>query len=201
LNRLRTLTKTLIAWGPTGVFLLALMDSAGVPLPGGVDALLLVVGAVNPASAFWIGALAIVGSTVGSFFLFWLGHRGGRRYLDRRTATRRAHRLREWYTRYGMLTVFIPALVPIPMPLKVFVLCAGALGIKPIPFVLVILAARIPRYLGLAYLGAQLGTDAPGYLRAHGWHLAGIAAAMFVVLYVLILWRERGLRRRARAEG
>jgi membrane protein YqaA with SNARE-associated domain len=188
---LRTVTKTLIAWGPAGVFLLAILDSSGVPLPGGVDALILVVAALDPPSAYWSATLAIIGSTLGSLFLFWLGFRGGQRFLERRTATVRGQRMLLWYSRYGLLTVFIPALVPIPMPLKLFVLCAGALGVSAMQFMLVILAARIPRYLGLAYLGAELGKDAPGYLRAHGWHLALAAVVLFVFLYLLIRLRNR----------
>lgn len=156
-----------------------------------MDALILVVSALNPPSAYWSATLAIIGSTVGSLFLFWLGRRGGQRYLDKRTETGRAHKARLWYARYGMITVFVPALVPIPMPLKLFVLCSGALGASVMQFTLVMLAARIPRYLGLAYLGAELGKDAPGYLRAHGWHLVLISLALFVLLYLLIRLRGR----------
>ena len=184
---MRSLVNTLISWGPLGVLLLAAVDSSGIPLPAGVDVLLIVLATADPGGAFLSAALAILGSLAGCLFLFYAARKGGQRFLDARTATGRAARFRRWYLRYGLLTIFIPALVPIlPLPLKVFVLCAGALGVRPATFALVVLLARIPRYFGLAYLGAQLGEHSLGYLHDHRWHLAAIAAGLFLSLALLI---------------
>ncbi|MFB3776641.1 MAG: YqaA family protein [Bryobacteraceae bacterium] len=176
----------MIAWGPPGLFLLALVDSAGLPLPAGVDALVITLAAVNPALAATSAALATVGSALGCMVLFYLARKGGERYLDARTRTGKHQKLRAWFHRYGLATVFVSALSPIPLPTKVFVLSAGALGVGPLRFLLVVVAARIPRYFGLAYLGSQLGTDSGAWLRAHGWHMAGGAALLFVLLFLLI---------------
>ena len=35
------------------------------------------------------------------------------------------------FQHYGMLTVFISAISPIPMPMKLFVISSGALGVRP----------------------------------------------------------------------
>jgi membrane protein YqaA with SNARE-associated domain len=183
---LRELTQKLISWGPAGVFLLALLDSAGIPLPGGVDALLIAVAVVQPDSAYGSAALAIIGSIIGSLVLFYLARRGGQKYLDRHTTTGRARRMREWYREYGLLTVFVPALVPIPLPLKLFVICSGALNIGLVPFTLTLLAARIPRYFGLAWLGASLGSGALDYLRQHVWALLALAVLLFLLLIVIV---------------
>jgi len=57
-----------------------------------------------------------------------------------------------------MLTVFIPAVTPVlPLPLKVFVVSAGALKTPFSKFLAVILLARVIRYFGEAYLGILLG--------------------------------------------
>jgi membrane protein DedA with SNARE-associated domain len=53
-------------------------------------------------------------------------------------------------------------------------------------FLLVLSAARIPRYAGLAYLGAQLGENSAPWLRSHVWHMLALAALLFGVLYALI---------------
>ena len=55
MKRLRDLA---VAWGPGGVFLFSVIDSAGVPNPGGTDLLLLAVTIANPASA-WLASGAI----------------------------------------------------------------------------------------------------------------------------------------------
>ena len=192
---MRELTQKLISWGPAGVFLLAVLDSAGIPLPGGVDALLIAVAVLQPERAYWSAALAIAGSVIGSLILFYLARRGGQKYLDRHTTTGRARRMREWYQEYGLLTVFVPALVPIPLPMKLFVICSGALNIGLRPFALTLLAARIPRYFGLAWLGASLGSGALDYLRQHVWALLALSVLLFLLLIVIV----RNLRQVRRA--
>ena len=73
------------------------------------------------------------------------------------------------------------------MPVKLFVISAGALGVRPLPFCLTVLFARVPRYAALAYLGAHLGQDGAGvYLKANGWYIVGALAAMFALFYAAI---------------
>lgn len=181
------LIELLEAWGLAGVLALAALDSAGMPLPAGVDALLVALAAVSPTQAFPAALLATAGSLAGNLTLFLAARRGGHAWLRRKTASGRGRRLRDWFLHYGLITVFIPAVVPIvPLPLKVFVISAGALGVGTRPFVLVVLAGRLPRYLGMAYLGAQLGTDSTAWLETHVWHLACAAAILVAALMALV---------------
>lgn len=180
------LVAILQAWGPAGVFLLALIDSAGVPLPVGVDALVVTLAAVEPARAWIAATLAVIGSATGCLLLFWIARWGGQAYLDRHTASGRGARLRLWFRQYGLATVFVPALLPIPLPVKVPILSAGALGVGPVRFLAVILAARTPRYFGLAWLGSQLGDQSLPWLKSHVWHLGAAALALFAALFLLL---------------
>jgi membrane protein DedA with SNARE-associated domain len=166
--------------------LLAVLDSVGLPLPGGVDALLIAVAAVKPSRAYLAAMLTTVGSVAGCMVLFYIARKGGERYLDKYTQAGKGLRFRLWFLRYGLVTVFVPALLPIPLPTKVFVICAGALGVRAVPFLLVVLAGRIPRCFGLAYLGAQLGEHSGAWLRAHAWHLAVVALVLLACLFMLI---------------
>jgi hypothetical protein len=50
----------------------------------------------------------------------------------------------------------------------------------------VLLAARVPRYLFLAWLGSRLGNDTIPYLRHHIWELILLASGLFVLLYFLV---------------
>lgn len=191
--------ETLKALGPLGVFVLAILDSAGVPVVGGVDALLIFVSVQTPGLAFWVAASAVVGSVTGSLFLFWIARKGGEAYLDRHTASARGAKLRQWFQEYGLLTVFVPAATPIiPTPLKVFVLSAGALGVRPALFAAVMALARALRYFAIAALGLRLGTGTLPYLRGHLWALAAIAAALFGGLYIALTLADRR-RKLARA--
>lgn len=190
-DSLPQIIKTLLGWGPMGVVLLAAIDSAGIPLPEGVDLLLVSVSALDPSKAYLAASLAVAGSLIGNMVLFYAARKGGQAYLERKASSERAVKLRRWFQRYGLLTVFIPALVPIPLPTKVFVLCAGALGVSPFSLGMTILIARIPRYFGMAWLGIQVGEHSLDYLRAHMWELAAFAAGLFLFLYLLIKLRNR----------
>ena len=189
--RLKALFSTLTSWGPAGLFLLAIVDSAGLPLPGGIDALVVLLAVANPAAAYWSALVAVLGSLIGNYILYAIARKGGRAYLDTHATSRRAMKVREWFGRYGLLTVFIPTLLPIPLPMKPFVLSAGALGVGPAAFIGVVTIGRLLRYTGLAYLGAQLGVHSMKYLKEHAWHLTGFAAALFVALYLMVRAVER----------
>jgi membrane protein DedA with SNARE-associated domain len=192
MRALRDLLAGLVALGPTGLFLAALLDGAGVPVPSGVDVLLVAVASTMPDSILELTAVTVLGSVAGNLVLFAIARRGGEIFLARRTQSKRGRRFRGWFDRYGLLTVFVSALVPLPiMPMKIFVFCAGALGVRPLQFTLAFVGARIPRYLGLALLGRAMGNDAMAYLRAHAWHLAAFAVGLFLFLMTLIKIADR----------
>jgi membrane protein YqaA with SNARE-associated domain len=172
----------LVAFGPLGILVLAILDSA-IPTPAVLDVLLAVFAAQRPAIGWWCAVCAVIGSTAGNYALFHGARRGGRRYLDQSAGSTRGRKLRAWFERYGLITVFIPALLPIPMPLKLFVISAGALGTGTRAFMLVVVLARTLRYFGEAWLGIHLGKDAGGFLAAHAWHFGVAAVLLFLSLY------------------
>lgn len=193
---MRKFIATLLAWGPLGVFLIAMIDSAGFPVVGGVDGLIILFAVQLPDAAYTTAAIAVLGSTLGSLILFFIARRGGEAYFERHAQTRRGVGLKQWFLEYGLLTIFVPALVPIPMPLKLFVIGAGAFDVNPIVFSAVLTAARIPRYFGLAWLGKRLGHQTLPFLMQNVWRLLGFSVALFVILYLLIKFVDR--RRRLR---
>lgn len=181
----------LVNLGPWGLFVGAFLDGAGLPIPGGVDVLVVFLSTRLPHQALWLTTVAVVGSVIGNFLLFLLARRGGHAFLEKRSS-KRSQRFRHWFHRYGLMTVFVAALVPLPvMPLKIFVLSAGALGSHPLRFVLIFLAARIPRYLGLALLGRAMGMDAIAFLKQHVWYLVGFACLLLLVLTLIMRHMDR----------
>jgi membrane protein YqaA with SNARE-associated domain len=173
------------------VLLLAIMDGAGIPIVGGVDLLVVTIAALDHSSAYWAAGAATLGSLLGSFVLFSIARKGGETYLSRFTSHGRGAKLKGWFLEYGLLTVFVPALAIVPLPMKVAVLSAGALGVGPVAFLLVLLVARIPRYVFLAWLGTRLGNDTLPYLKHHTRELIIFAILLFSVLYLLIRLLDR----------
>ena len=196
---LAKLTAALVAYGPLGILVLAFIDSAGIPVASGMDALVILVAAKSPSRAFLAASMGVLGSLIGNVTLFMAARTGARRFVKVAPQPGDKRRFREWFERYGLLTIFIPAMLPIPLPLKVFVISAGVLHTPLLKFVCVILLARSIRYFGEAYLGMQLGEGSGQFLRAHTWHLLGGAVALFAVLYAVLMLTER--RRRARHAG
>lgn len=94
-----------------------------------------------------------------------------------------------------MITVFVPALIPIPMPLKLFVISAGVVGTAFAEFITVVLIARVARYFGLAWLGVALGSDYAGFLKSHALMFGAGAVALFLALYGFVMFRNRHPRR------
>ena len=177
------------------MFLLAALENAGPPTPGGTDWVLLFLAAARPADMMLLAFVATAGSLIGSAVFFEITRKGGEEFLTKYTQRGRGAKFRGWFQHYGLVTVFISALVPLPiLPFKIFCACAGAMGVTRQRFILVLALARMPRYLALAYLGAQLGENSLGWIKSHTWPLLGLAAGLGVVLYLLIWWTDRTRR-------
>ena len=184
------LKTALIAFGPFGVLVLALLDSCGVPLPGALDASLVYLAWHSPAMAYWTASAAVFGSLAGNIGLYLAARHGVRRFV-REPDPSKPQKFRIWFDRYGLITVFVPALVPIPLPMKPFVISAGVMRTRVAEFLGVVLIGRFIRYFGEAYLGVSLGKDAQGFLLRNGWTLTGVALALAFVLFVLVWLNDR----------
>jgi membrane protein DedA with SNARE-associated domain len=199
---LKTIADALIAFGPAGVLLIGFIDSLGVPLPAALDALLIGVAIQTPQFAALAAGLAVVGSISGNYLLFRAARYGSgwlvKEVKDKEGgADTRGEKFRQWFARYGLLTVFIPAVVPfVPLPLKVFVISAGAIRTPSGRFLAVVLLARALRYFGLIWLAVRLGQDARGFLTHNAWNLVAALLTMALALVIVIRWYDR---RRAEA--
>ena len=157
-----------------------------------MDALIILIAVKAPARAYLAASMGVLGSIGGNLALFEMARFGVRRFVREVASEGKSGRFREWFQRYGLVTVFIPAAVPVlPLPLKFFVISAGVLRTPLAKFLSVILAARILRYFGDAFLGVWLGADAQGFLHRNAWTLAGVAVALAAALVAAIRWSDR----------
>jgi membrane protein YqaA with SNARE-associated domain len=146
----------------------------------------------DPQKAYFAALMAVSGSLAGNIALFWAARHGGKWLIKGEPSSSKGQKFQQWFARYGLLTVFVPAVVPfVPFPLKVFVVSAGALRTNFGKFIAVILAARVIRYFGEAYLGIQLGEDAKAYLQRNAWPLLGVVLAMSIAVYFAIRLSDR----------
>jgi len=185
---------TLLALGLPGLFLIAVLDSAGLPLPGGVDIVLMLLAWQQPALFVVIALTAAAGSTIGCLVLYRVGRTGGELALRRLDPEKR-----RWVTEKvianDILAMMVAVLAPPPLPTKIFMLVAGGVGM-PVPrFVAAVFAGRMIRFGGEAYLAVRLGDQALETLQRY-YPLVGAVLAGAVVVYLVVKWLRR---RRAHA--
>src|SRR6185503_6147315 len=80
---LQSLLEWLKAFGPLGLFGISLIDSAGIPLPGGPDAVMIWLSANNPALMPVYALVATAGSAIGCTLLYLVARRAGVATLKR----------------------------------------------------------------------------------------------------------------------
>jgi membrane protein YqaA with SNARE-associated domain len=153
--------------------------------------LLIAIATRDPGDAYAAAICAIVGSLAGNLILFSIARKGGEVLLSKHISSRRGARLHAWFERYGLVTVFVPALSPLPMPMKVPVFCAGALQVRWSYFISVVLSARIIRYFALAYLGRHYGHETLHFLVSHLPFVVGVAAALAVLAVLMLRFMDR----------
>jgi membrane protein DedA with SNARE-associated domain len=85
--------------------------------------------------------------------------------------------------------------------MKVFVLCSGAMRVNRWRFYATLLAGRIPRYVGLGYLGAILGEESKAklWVKSHLLAMGGFAVLLALALYLLIRLNDHNRDRKATA--
>src|SRR3989442_1237036 len=115
--------------GPAGLFVVAFFDSSFLSLPEINDILVVTSCSLNPRSAWIPITLATLGSLAGCSVLWEIGRRGGEPLLERRFGKARVARTRVAFERWDLLALIVPALLPPPMPFKIFVLSAGVFGV------------------------------------------------------------------------
>ena len=162
---------------------------------------MITVAITTPKYAYLAALYAIAGSLLGSLILFGIARKGGEAFLTKQLSTRRGRKLHSWFEQYGLVTVFIPALSPIPMPMKIPVFCAGALEVHCSYFIGVVLAARTIRYFVLAYLGMLYGAQTFLFLRKHILEVGIIALILAASAVVALKLVTRATARQQKAQA
>ena len=144
------------------------LDSSLLSLPEIND--YLVVGRCfrQPSAAFYFPLFAATGSVIGCLALYSIMRRGGQALLRRRFSRENIERVERAYARYGFLAIAIPALLPPPLPFKIFVATAGTLEYPRWKFLLTVMLARSRRYYVEGILAVYYGRRVLTFLKDNG---------------------------------
>ncbi len=183
--------------GVWGVFAIAFADSALLGMP--VDAIVAVYVNQNHRRLLLYVLMASLGSVIGSIPLYIVGYLGGEKVLRKRITEERFLRIHRSFEEHEFWALMFPAMLPPPMPFKIFVLGAAVFEMRFRDFVAAMFAGRFVRFLVLALLTLWFGPQIVGWMvtvvRQHfSWLLGAVAGGVLVWLLV-----RRSKRRKVRS--
>jgi len=179
------LLHLLFSLGLIGVFLVSIVDSSFVPLPiPGITDIMVIVLAAQHANIFLLILASSLGSALGGYLSYQVGHSGGIAFIEKRIPPRIFKRVCDWMENHAILSVALPAILPPPMPLSPFVLAAGALNMSRNKFLTTFTISRTLRHTVAAWLGIHYGKH---ILRVWNMFSAKWATPILIFIWIGIL--------------
>jgi uncharacterized membrane protein YdjX (TVP38/TMEM64 family) len=136
--------------------------------------------------------MAALGSAIGALVPYYIGRAGGELFLLKRINRQRYEKLRDRFERQEFLAIMIPAMMPPPMPVKLFELAAGVFEMKPLWFVSAIFLGKFLRFILWALITVFYG---PAIVHAFGstfhQHLGLVLAAVGILVGALAVFIVR----------
>ena len=189
--------------GPSMIVIGAL-DSSLLSLPEINDYLVVMRCTNAPFDVIYFPLFAAIGSVLGCLLLYTIIRSGGQYVLRKRFRAEHIERVERTYARYGFLALAVPAMLPPPMPFKIFVATAGALEYPRWRFMLTVMIARSLRYYIEGALAVFYGRAVLDFIKSYGFTLLALvmgACLLGLVVYLLIQRRRRGIEKSTAAEG
>ena len=184
--------------GPA-MILIGALDSSLLSLPEVNDYLVMARCYTHPRAVYFFPMFAAIGSVLGCLLLYTILRRGGQAVLHRRFRREHVQKVEQAYARFGILALAIPAVLPPPMPFKIFVATAGALQFPRRKFLLTILVARSVRYYVEGTLAVFYGERVGRFLKDNGLIIISVVAGLCVIALAVYLLSGKG--RAAVAKG
>ena len=193
-----TAVDPLQRWGGLGLIVLGVLDSSFIPLPGSMDALTVVLATSNKAWWPYYALMATVGSVIGGYLTYRVGRKGGEKALEKKVSKKKIKKVYRAFEKGGFTAVFVPAMLPPPVPMVPFLFAAGALNYSPRKFLAALSAGRMIRYFTLAFLASLYGRTILGffgrYYRTILWVFVGLAVLGALAGVAYWLHHRRNLR-------
>jgi membrane protein YqaA with SNARE-associated domain len=190
--------KPLGIWGLGG---LSFIDAGLFPLPTTMDGVVIGYVAADHAKFLLYVLMASVASAIGALIPYYVGRAGGELFLLKRINRERYEALRDKFERQEFMAIMIPAMMPPPMPVKLFEFAAGVFEMKPLPFALAIFCGKFVQFLVCAVITVVYGPEiAHAGRRAVHEHLGIVlglvgALVLWILIYVVRkLFARRGTK-------
>jgi len=181
-----------IYFAAPAMIVIGALDSSLLSLPE-INDYLVVGRCFKDHHAVWYFPLfAATGSVLGCLLLYTIVRRGGQAVLRKRFPLQSIKRVERAYERFGFLAIGIPAILPPPLPFKIFVATAGALEYPRWKFLLTVMIARALRYYVEGILAVYYGRRVLLFMKDNGLVIISIVAtALLIGLLIYFLVKRR----------
>lgn len=180
------------------------LDSSLLSLPEINDYLVIGRCFKYPTAVFYFPLFAAAGSVIGCNLLYTIVRRGGQAVLRKRFKLQSIRRVERAYERFGFLAIGIPAILPPPLPFKIFVATAGALEYPRWKFLLTVMIARSFRYYVEGILAVFYGRRVLLFLKDNGLVIVSVVGSLALIggiVYIFIIKRRRNSNPQAELDG
>ena len=187
--------NSLLRWlrhlGGPGFILLGLLDNSVVPVPGGMDVLLIVLAAQQRDWWPFYAFMATIGSVIGGYLTYRLARGEGKGRLGRRLKPSQMEKVHAVFEKWEFLSIAVPAVLPPPLPMVPFLIAAGAAQYSTHKFIAALLLGRAVRYSILAFLAAIYGRQIIGDFSRHTHAIIWIGVVLVLAGAALAIFRAK----------
>ena len=178
-----------VYWAAPMMILVGALDSSLLSLPEVNDDITVARIANHPAEVYFFPLFPAIGSVLGCLALYRIARQGGK-FVTRRFKPEHFEWATDLYRKWGVLALAVSALLPPPMPFKIFVATAGVLQYPPARFAAVIMIARTIRYYFWGVLAYIFRDEVRAMIDWLQQHLLEMLGGMLVAFLLIMLIRR-----------
>ena|SRR5437868_6300742 len=191
--------------GGPGLILLGIADNSLIPLPGSMDAFVILLTAHRPHWWPYYAFMATVGAVLGGYLTYRLAEKGGEETLEKKIGKRRAQKVYNKFEQHGFTTVVVGAVLPPPFPIVPVLMAAGVLQYPRKKFLSALAAGRGARFFAVAFVAHIYGDKIIGFFSKYYqpvlYALIALAVAGGVAALLYFKWYRPKIRRQQKQRG
>lgn len=174
------------------MILIGALDSSLLSLPEINDYLVIGRCLEHHSAVIYFPLFAAFGSVMGCLLLYSIMRRGGQALLRRRFRAEHILKAERAYARFGVLALAVPAVLPPPLPFKIFVATAGTLEYPRWRFLITVMIARSIRYYVEGLLAVYYGERVLRFIKDNGLVVVSIVFGLALIALLIYLLSGRG---------
>ncbi len=186
--------------GVLAFIVVGILDQSVVPIPGSMDALVILYTASRPDMWWYYAIWATVGTTIGGYITYRIAQKGGKEALEKKIGKKRSDKAHQIFKRWGFWSVFVGAIAPPPVPIVPFLAVAGVMEYPKRYFLSAYGVGRILRFGLVGWITSAYGKNIFGFFSRYYKPALYSLIVLGVIGGAAAIWWYLRIRRRKKAE-